>query len=48
MQSMNNLVEVSSTHSSPSGEKTDGDARRKIKTKRLRETMGVAKAWIDP
>ena len=43
MQSMNNLVEVSSTHSTPSGEKTDGDARRKIKTKR-RETMGVAKA----
>ena len=31
---MNNLVEVSSTHSTPSGEKTDGDARRKIKTKR--------------
>ena len=44
MQSMNNLVEVSSTHSSLSGEKTDGDARRKIKTKRLRETMGVVKA----
>ena len=44
MQSMNNLVEVSLTHSTPSGEKTDGDPRRKIKTKRLRENMGVAKA----
>ena len=47
MQSMNNLVEVSSTDSTPSEGllyKSDGNARRKIKTKRLRETVGVAKA----
>ena len=44
MQSMNNLVEVGSTHSTPSGKKLTEISRRKIKTKRLRETMGVAKA----